>query len=321
MVTQATYPRAYGMVIAAVLCMMIDLHAQEQAGPLLAFASDTQEPMRVEELVLRSHDNRRATRQLFREIVQLRPAELFLLGDVVNLGHRDERWTYIDTALVEARAAGIVVNAILGNHELMGRSAAGAIRFQSRFPQHVSTGYVVTRDSLAVVLLNSNFSKMSRAQIREQNDWYTTTLAALDTASDIRGVIVCCHHSPYSYSKLVGSNGQVQRLFVAPFLKHRKTRLFFSGHAHLFQHFHKGGKDFFVIGGGGGLNHPLRRKTGPEVALAPEYAPLFHYLTVQRFGNRLRLVSRRLLDDMSGFEDGATFEFDLPEEVPEDVAR
>ncbi len=304
-----------GMLIAT--CLPMDhVYAQKDGdcSAVLAFASDTQEPMRVEEMVLRSHQNRKATRALFKEIIAQRPAELFLLGDVVNLGHREERWTYIDTALHEARKAGVVVNAILGNHELMGRANMGAIRFQSRFPQHVPTGYTVIRDSIAVVLLNSNFKKMRRAQIKEQNDWYRTTLAALDTAPEIKAVIVCCHHSPYSYSKLVGSNGQVQRLFVAPFLKQRKTRLFLSGHAHLFQHFHKDGKDFFVIGGGGGLNHPLRKRTGPEIALAPEYAPLFHYMTVQLCGDRLRLVSRRLLDDMTAFEDGAVFEF--PIDVP-----
>jgi hypothetical protein len=317
MVGYRSYLRYCGMLIA-VLAAMTGVQAQTKennCSAVLTFASDTQEPMRVEELVLRSHDNRRATRALFKDIIAQRPEELFLLGDVVNLGHREERWTYIDTALHDARQAGITVNAILGNHELMGRASAGAVRFQTRFPQHVKTGYTVVRDSIAVVLLNSNFKKLSRAEIKEQNDWYQTTLAALDTATDIRAVIVCCHHSPYSYSKLVGSNAQVQRHFVVPFLKHQKTRLFLSGHANLFQHFHKSGKDFFVIGGGGGLNHPLRRKTGPELALAPDYAPLFHYLTVQLCGDRLHLVSRRLLDDMSGFEDGALFEFDVP--VPE----
>jgi Icc-related predicted phosphoesterase len=313
----------YGIAIAVGLGMSTangQLVAPEPT--ILAFASDTQEPMQVEELVLRSHENRKATRKLFEEIINQRPAELFLLGDVVNLGHREDRWNYIDTALARARQAGIVVNAILGNHELMGRSSLGTLRFQTRFPQHVSTGYTVVRDSIAVVLLNSNFKKMSRGQIREQDEWYRNTLAMLDTAADVRAVIVCCHHSPYSYSKLVGSNAQVQRHFVAPFLEHQKTRLFFSGHAHLFQHFHKGGKDFFVIGGGGGLIHPLRRRTGPEIALAPEYAPLFHYLTVQRNDTHLRVVSRRLVDDMSVFEDGATFEFELPEVVrQQEVSR
>lgn len=300
-------------MLIAFLMLMIDLHSQEskECSAILAFASDTQEPMRVEELVLRSHQNRKATRALFKEIIAQKPAELFLLGDVVNLGHQEERWAYIDSALKDAREAGIVVNAILGNHELMGRANQGAIRFQTRFPQHVKTGYTVIKDSIAVVLLNSNFKKMRGFHIQEQNDWYKTTLAALDSAPEIKVVIVCCHHSPYSYSKLVGSNTRVQRLFVAPFLKHKKTQLFLSGHAHLFQHFHKEGKNFFVIGGGGGLNHPLRKRTGPEIALRSEYAPLFHYLTVQLCGDQLRLVSRRLLDDMSAFEDGAIFEFHM----------
>src|SRR5690606_3088132 len=142
----------------------IQAQVKEECSSLLAFASDTQEPQRIEELVLKYHENRKATRALFKDIIALGPVEFFLLGDVVNLGHREEKWSYIDSALHDARKAGIVVNAVLGNHELMGRSAAGALRFQSRFPQHVETGYTVIRDSIAVVLLNSNFKKMSRAQ-------------------------------------------------------------------------------------------------------------------------------------------------------------
>lgn len=292
--------------------------AQAQAfdahcSSVLIFASDTQEPMRVEELVLRSHQNKRATAALFKDMLAQQPTDLFLLGDVVNLGHKADRWQLVDSALVLAHSLGFNVHAVLGNHELMGRASAGELLFQSRFPEHVRTGYLVQKDSIAVVLLNSNFAKLSKADFATQLEWYTSTLARLDTAPDVRTILVCCHHSPYSYSKLVGSSSAVQQLFVAPFLKARKTSLFLSGHAHLFQHFQKQDKHFFVIGGGGGLHHPLRSNPGPEVCLEPDYDPLFHYLTVQLCGNVLKLVSRRMNDDYAGFDDGCDYTIPLPD--------
>jgi hypothetical protein len=88
--------------------------------------------------------------------------------------------------------------------------------------------------------------------------------------------------------------------------------VFISGHAHLFQHYKKQGRDFFVIGGGGGLHHPLSRKRGPETALEADYSPTFHYLTVERCPTELKVVSRRLRDDRTGFEEGRVYHLDLP---------
>ena len=241
------------------------------------------------------------------------PTELFLLGDVVNLGYKANRWTFIDTALLLARKRGINVHAILGNHEVMGRATKGERNFQTRFPDHVRTGYVVRKDSIAVVLLNSNFQKLSQADVLQQNAWYKGILAELDSADDVRTIIVCCHHSPYSHSKMVGSSPPVQESFVAPFLKAGKTSVFISGHAHMFQHFRTGAKHFFVIGGGGGLHHPLRKHLGPEVCLEPDYDPLFHYLTVQLCGDALHLVSHRLKDDFTGFDEGCDYLIDVPQ--------
>lgn len=276
-------------------------------SPTLIFASDTQEPMRIEQVFLRSHENKKATRALFRHILAQDPTELFLLGDVVNLGYKKKRWDFIDTALMLARDGGFRVHAILGNHELMGRAQRGERNFQERFPDHVRTGYVVRQDSIAVVLLNSNFSKLSKAEILLQNNWLTSTLAKLDSSQEVLAVVVCCHHSPYSNSKMVGSSPAVQDRFVTPFMKARKTRLFISGHAHLYQHFRMEEKHFFVIGGGGGLHHPVSRTPGPYVCLEPEYTPLFHYLSVQRQVASLSIVSHRLRDDLSGFDEGCTY--------------
>lgn len=305
------------LIALLMLSALSSAHAQDTAAApgcssTLIFASDTQEPMRVEQLLLPSHQNKEATRALFKDMLAQEPTELFLLGDVVNLGYKANRWTFIDTALTLARTRGFNMHAILGNHEVMGRATKGERNFQARFPDHVRTGYVVRKDSIAVVLLNSNFHKLSKADVLLQNAWYTRTLAELDSAADVRTIIVCCHHSPYSHSKMVGSSPAVQQFFVAPFLKTEKTSVFISGHAHMFQHFRTGEKHFFVIGGGGGLHHPLRKHIGPEVCLEPDYDPLFHYLTVELCGDALRLVSHRLKDNFSGFDEGCDYLIDVP---------
>ena len=109
---------------------------------------------------------------------------------------------------------------------------------------------MVQQDSIAVILLNSNFAKLTTTERASQQARYTAMLVELDTLAAVRTVIVCCHHSPYSDSKLVGSNTDVQDAFVAPFMRCTKALLFITGHAHLFQHFGREGKHFLVIGGG-----------------------------------------------------------------------
>jgi hypothetical protein len=52
--------------------------------------------------------------------------------------------------------------------------------------------------------------------------------------------------------------------------------LFLSGHCHGFEHYKIGGKDFMVIGGGGGLHQPLKQGEGCLPDLASDYKPLFH---------------------------------------------
>jgi hypothetical protein len=45
---------------------------------VIAFASDTQAPMWVETILLKSHNNRKATTMVFNEILKSQPSSLFL---------------------------------------------------------------------------------------------------------------------------------------------------------------------------------------------------------------------------------------------------
>lgn len=260
--------------------------------------------MFVETLLLRSHNNRKATRLLFEDVLRRRPTAFFLLGDLVNLGYSNRQWAPIDRYVAALRSAHIPVHAILGNHEVMGRPRLGMQKFQQRFPDHQPTGYVVRIHNVAVVLVNSNFSTLSVNEDAAQTVWYKKTLEELDEDPGVQFVITGCHHSPYTASRIVKPSKEVEEKFVPPFLHSRKSGLFLSGHCHAYEHYKVEGKDFLVIGGGGGLKQPLRQGLGTLADVALDYKPLFHYITVRVTGNTLQVSSHHINKEFSGFEEG-----------------
>ncbi|MEZ0607435.1 metallophosphoesterase [Fibrella sp. WM1] len=272
---------------------------------MLAFLADTQAPMWIEALFLKKRNNVKATQAIFRELLRRRPETLYWLGDVVVLGYKNNAWPMVDTFLAHCDEVGIDVKAILGNHDVMGRPKKGQRNFQRRFADHVPTGYAHVTDGVGVILLNSNFSTLTLEQQKEQQTFYETTLAAYDADPTIQSVIVTCHHAPFSNSRLVGSSKPVQLRFVPPYLASQKAKLFITGHAHAFERFETGGKVFLVIGGGGGLHQPLY--TDRHEDRAPDYKPMFHYLTVEPEGDLLHVCSHRLSDDQTNFVDGYGF--------------
>ncbi|GAB3709207.1 hypothetical protein GCM10027592_45170 [Spirosoma flavus] len=287
----------------------------KEGNKQILFLSDTQAPMFVERLVLRAHQNKKATQTIFAEILRIRPAVLYWLGDIVSLGYRNNKWRIIDQFLLKCTEIQTAVYAIMGNHDVMGRPKKGARNFQKRFPDHIPTGYVKVTDRIAVVMLNSNFGILSVADLVKQQTWYEQTLEELDNDQNIDVVIVTCHHAPYSNSKLVGSSKLVQQRFVPNYLKSKKAKLFITGHSHAFERYEFDGKTFLVIGGGGGLRQPLNTSVSRLPDLAADYKPLFHYLSVQRKGNGLELTSYCLKNDFSGFSEG--YHFEIPAEVEE----
>ena len=273
----------------------------------ILFLSDTQAPMWVEKLVLRTHNNTKATQAIFDEIIRLKPAVLYWLGDIVSLGYRKNKWRIIDQFLTSCTTVSTAVYAIMGNHDVMGRPRKGERNFQQRFPEHSPTGYLKVTDGIGVVMLNSNFSTLSVENLVKQQTWYEQTLADLDADPAVQVVIVTCHHAPYSNSKLVGSSKLVQQRFVPCYVKSQKARLFITGHSHAFERYEFDGKTFLVIGGGGGLRQPLNMSPSRLPDLATSYKPMFHYLSVRREGNGLSLTSHCLKSNFSGFDIGYQF--------------
>jgi UDP-2,3-diacylglucosamine pyrophosphatase LpxH len=278
----------------------------------LYFVSDTQQPMLVERIILKSNHNLRATADIFAAILKDKPKSLYMLGDVVGLGYANRKWKKVDKFLDSCRKQGTGVCGVLGNHEVMGRRKKGERNFQQRFPMNVRTGYVSVTDSVAVVLLNSNFNALSASDETKQQEWYKSTLENLDKTDSVKAVIVCCHHAPYSNSKIVKCSNKVQEHFVPAYIESKKAQLFITGHAHAFEHFKIKGKDFLVIGGGGGLHQPLNNTEGSLPDLAAQYKPMFHYLSVKRVADNLLITSHFLKNDFSGFDTGISFTANLP---------
>jgi len=286
--------------------------AEPKPSCRIDFIADTQAPLWIEYLIRESNRNVEATRILMNDIRIQKPSALYFLGDVVNLSRSNNHWQFMDSCLASFHADGLPTYACLGNHELMGNAKEGEKNFQVRFPDHVNTGYVVRIDSIAMIFLNSNFSKMSTGQILKQDEWYQKEIAALDLDPAIRVIIVGCHHPPYSDSEVVGSSDPVRKKFLPAFSQSSKCRLFITGHAHMFQHFQLKGKDILVIGGGGGLGHSLAKKSCGLEDLAGKYKPPFHYVTLYRYPGHLKIISKRLKEDFSAVEEGLTF--DIPVE-------
>lgn len=280
---------------------------QETTGQALYFVSDTQQPMLVEKIILKSNHNKKATADIFAAILKDKPKSLYMLGDVVGLGFSNRKWKKVDRFLDSCRGQGTNVCGVLGNHEVMGRKKKGEQNFQQRFPMNVRTGYVSVTDSVAVVLLNSNFNALSSEDENKQQQWYKATMESLDKADSVKAVIVCCHHAPYSNSRIVKCSGKVQEQFVPAYIQSKKAQLFITGHAHAFEHFKIKGKDFLVIGGGGGLHQPLNNNEGCIPDLAVDYKPMFHYLSVKRAADNLLITSHFLKNDFSAFDTGISF--------------
>ena len=264
--------------------------------------SDTQNPIWIEELFLSSNNNEFARNILFNSIIESQPDAVLHLGDLVSFGYDEDSWVPIDRFINKLYSLQIPFYPTLGNHELMIYSDEGEENFTARFPFYSKTGYLRKFGPIAFILLNSNFSDLTDEEINRQQNWYKDQLNSIENDSSIKAIIVGCHHPPYTNSRIVSSDEDVENNFVPEFLQSNKTKLFLSGHSHSFEHFSKSGKDFLTIGGGGGLHHPLYH--GDEVFHEDLYIGdmknrSFHYLQCNYDSQGMNIQIKMLKSDFS----------------------
>jgi predicted MPP superfamily phosphohydrolase len=289
------------------LVLFLGFPLQAQTPPretCLFFISDCQQPMKIEELFLKPYRNEEARDSLFSDILKKKPSDIFLLGDLTWSGFSDDSWRPIDTFLARLTDIHASVNAIAGNHEYIGNAKKGIAHFKKRFPENPLLGYCVGKDSLAVIMLNSNFNELSMWDIQQQNRWYAKALDSLEADASVKAIIVCTHHAAYTNSARVKPSRPVLRHFVPRFMESSKAKLFISGHSHNLELFKpKPGKYFLVIGGGGGLTQPLllgEKKRSVDL-IEQGKKPLYFYITVRQNGIELLVESHGIRNDFGSF--------------------
>ncbi|VAX18674.1 hypothetical protein MNBD_IGNAVI01-2117 [hydrothermal vent metagenome] len=225
---------------------------------------------------------------------------------MVSFGYKDDEWKRIDNYLYKLYRNNISFYPTLGNHELFLFPKTGEQKFMERFPFYSKTGYSVNNGKTEIILLNSNFSDLTEKEIKKQETWYENKLNSLDKDTTIKAVIVATHHSPFTNSKIVSPSEEVQQYFVPPFLRSKKAKVFISGHCHAFEHFEYKGKDFLVIGGGGGLQQPLY--VGKEEKFVDLYSTtdrirMFHFLEYKLTNDTMHFIVKMLDKTFSNFHD------------------
>jgi len=272
----------------------------------IVFMSDIQSPLWFEKLAIRSDNNEEATQFMLNRIGEdTSVVALFLLGDMVALGSFGSYWDDLYDKTAAVRNAHIPVFAAFGNHEYKPFESKGKEHFFETFPYIKSDWYSKRIKNIGIIILNSNFSRIDEGGQKEQNRWYIETLKEFDRDSSVAVVIVGTHYPPYTNSKIIGPSEEVQEFFVEPFLQSKKAKVFLSGHAHTFEHFKNSGKDFFVIGGGGGLLHPLlqgKERRRKDIPAQTSERIFFHYLRTVLSPDSLSMRIMKLSPDRTRFD-------------------
>lgn len=229
--------------------------------------------------------NDRERQLIINELTRREPAFVVHLGDLTVRGSSKKHWRQFDEYHRELRDKEIPYFPILGNHELYGNNNIALQNYFVRFP-HLGERrwYRLTWKKVAIIMLDSNFSSLTKKQTEEQLQWYVSELEKCENDKNIEYVIVCCHEAPFTNSRVVAPNQKSKMYFADPFIRFQKTRLFFSGHCHSYERFQVGNKFFIVSGGGGGPRHkvsidPVKRSykdlfPGPEIRF-------FHFCEIE----------------------------------------
>jgi predicted phosphodiesterase len=229
--------------------------------------------------------NDRERKLIIDEITRREPAFVIHLGDLTTRGSSERHWQEFDDRHKEFRKKKIPYFPILGNHELYRSDRKALKNYFERFPYlHQRRWYNFTWKNVGLILLDSNFSSLTKEQIEEQSHWYLNELEKFEKTVEIDFIIVCCHEPPFTNSRVVSPNEKVKVYFADPFLRFQKTRLFFSGHSHSYERFQIEGKHFIVSGGGGGPRHKViidpRKQRYQDLFSGPELR-FFHFCEIE----------------------------------------
>jgi 3',5'-cyclic AMP phosphodiesterase CpdA len=202
---------------------------------------------------------------LVEEMARLDPAFIVILGDLTANGSSRKEWQGFDYLNATLREKRIPYFPILGNHEVSGNVEVALQNYFQRFSYlDYKRWYSFTWKNVGFIMVDSNFSTLTQEENELQAQWYLNELERFDKDERLDYVIVCCHEPPFTNIKR-GPNRKAKMYFADPFLRFKKTCLFFSGHTHSYERFQFAGKFFIVSGGGGAprykvMTDPTKRR-------------------------------------------------------------
>lgn len=261
----------------------------DSVPPALVFLSDTQTPMWVEKLYLNDYDNEKATQNIFSSIlIEKNPTAVVHCGDITAYGMSKSTWEAVLPFIDSLKERTVPFVAAKGNHDYYFFSGRAMRNWKEYIPDGNNEYSLHKFGNIAIVVLNSNVDELEDTVKRQQNHWYASTLQSCDLDSSIHFIITVAHHSPFTNSAMVTGSSFVRHDYLPAFYASPKSKLFVSGHAHRFEHFQKKGKDFLVIGGGGGLFHDKRAEK-PLDDLHTDDGKFFHYVKCNAYADSLSL--------------------------------
>ncbi|MBL7975581.1 MAG: metallophosphoesterase [Candidatus Kapabacteria bacterium] len=291
------------------------VHPPPHASQTIVLVGDTQETL-WEEFWREQNDSLR--QQLFSQIVTHNPMAIVLMGDMVGRGSNTTHWQYFDRISSAARNRGIMFIPTMGNHDYMGHNASCFANIRPRFPlldsamNNNHTWYAVEVDSVAFIILDSNFDELTEDQFEDQQMWLDSTLLEYNTNDAVTNVVLICHHPGFTNSTIVDGDRLVQNLFIQDALDFSfKITLIASGHAHTYEHFTIDDNVHIVVSGGGG--GPRQRLLDTKHARYPDVynggtLRDFNYVTVQRAnGDELTVTMMRYNESTKTWTVGEKF--------------
>jgi 3',5'-cyclic AMP phosphodiesterase CpdA len=245
--------------------------------------------------------NDRERKLIVDEIARREPAFVIHLGDLTTRGSSEKHWHEFDDRHKEFRERKIPYFPVLGNHEFYGNDKKAQGHYFARFPYlDKKRWYSFTWKNTGFLLVDSNFSSLTKEQVGEQYRWYLSKLEVFQKNAEIDFIIVCCHQPPLTNSRVVHPSKEVQVSFADPFLQFQKTCLFLSGHSHSYERFQRDGKIFIVSGGGGGPRHRVtidpRKQRSQDLFSGPERR-FFHFCQIENYNDTLAFRVVRLESD------------------------
>ena len=237
------------------------------------------------ERVIGRKQNDAARRRIVEAVAQESPDLVVLLGDQVFCGALASDWRRYDRLVAPWREAGLSVCCVAGNHDYYLNPKRGRKHLRSRFEnQRESPWFRIEMGELLLIGLDSNQWVLGRRRWKEQMDWFADRLAGARARPEIRGVLVCLHHPPFTNCRIGWDREELHEALLPEFLSTRKTLAMVSGHTHAFERFEKGEKTYLVCGGGGGFRMSLLEGADQrhrDRCTLPCPRP-FHYVKIDR---------------------------------------